>query len=37
MYNYGWFGLGSKKIKNNGFPGYTTEGYMICTNGRLWH
>jgi len=37
MSTYGWFGIGSKDIKNDGFPGYTTEGFMICVDGRLYH
>lgn len=34
---YGWIGLGSVNMKNDGFPGYTTEGWMLCTDGRVYH
>lgn len=37
MSNYGWVGLGSNEIKNDGFPGYTSEGFMICVDGRMYH
>lgn len=34
---YGWFGIGSADVAPHGFPGYTKEGWMICTDGRLYH
>ena len=34
---YGWIGFGTSKMKNDGFPGYTTEGWMLCTDGRVFH
>ena len=34
---YGWFGLGGIGVRNDGFPGYTNCGWMICTEGWLWH
>jgi hypothetical protein len=37
MSAYGWFGVGSKNLLNDGFPGYTPEGFAICTDGRLYH
>jgi hypothetical protein len=33
----GWFGLISPGCSFGGFPGYTDQGWMICTDGRLWH
>jgi hypothetical protein len=37
MPGYGWIGLGTANMKNDGFPGYTTEGWMLCTDGRVYH
>jgi len=37
MPGYGWIGLGTQNIRNDGFPGYTTEGWMLCANGRVYH
>jgi hypothetical protein len=35
---YGWIGYGSIDIKNDGFPGYTQNGWMLCTDGkRVYH
>ena len=34
---YGWIGLGTPNMRNDGFPGYTTEGWMLCTDGRVIH
>jgi hypothetical protein len=34
---YGWFGVGSSSVSSEGLPGYTREGWMICTNGRMYH
>lgn len=33
---YGWYGIGSNEIKNDGFPGYTNDGYMICNDSGKW-
>jgi hypothetical protein len=24
-------------MRNDGFPGYTPEGWMLCTDGRVYH
>lgn len=37
MPGYGWIGLGTPNMRNDGFPGYTTEGWMLCTDGRVYH
>jgi hypothetical protein len=37
MSAYGWFGVGSKNLLNDGFPGYTEEGFAICTDGRFYN
>jgi hypothetical protein len=37
MPGYGWIGLGTTNMRNDGFPGYTTEGWMLCTDGRVYH
>jgi hypothetical protein len=37
MSAYGWFGVGTKNLANDGFPGYTAEGFAISTKGILFH
>jgi len=34
---YGWFGVGNSLLKPDGFPGYTDNGWMVCTDGRIFH
>lgn len=35
---YGWIGFGSSAIQADGFPGYTANGWMVCTDGaRIYH
>lgn len=37
MPGYGLIGLGTQNMKKDGCPAYTTEGWMICTDGRVYH
>ncbi len=32
---YGWIGFVTKDIKNDGFPGYTPEGWMLNSHGAV--
>jgi hypothetical protein len=37
MNGYGWFGIGNANLSSDGFPGYNENGWMICTDGRIFH
>ena len=32
-----WFGIGNGLVKETGFPGYTANGWMFCTDGGTHH
>jgi hypothetical protein len=34
---YGLIGLGTKNMKCDGCPAYTSEAWMMCTDGRVYH
>ena len=34
---YGWFGVRNSLLKPDGFPRYTDNRWMVCTDSRIFH